>query len=65
MWVMYLDFMRQQWPDIEDVETIEKAYCDFNSLAPPYRSAFSDWLQAKKTGGEDSGPYKRAKLNPT
>ena len=61
MWVAYLDFMRQQWVNIEDVESVEHRYAGFNSLAPPYKSAFSDWLEVKKTVAEGAGPYKRQK----
>ena len=63
MWVSYLDFMRQQWPNIDEVEDVEKRYASFNNLAPPYKSAFSDWLNIKKVGAEEIGPYKRQKIN--
>ena len=54
--------MRNQWLDIDEVEVVEKKYNGYNSLAHPYKSAYSDWLNIKKTGAEDSGPYKRQKL---
>lgn len=63
MWIGYMDFMRDQWPNIEDIQQVEQRYNAFNSLAPPYKSAFTDWLKIKKTGAQDPGPYKKQKIN--
>lgn len=63
MWVAYLDFMRQQWPDIKSVEEVENRYKEFNTLAPPYKSAFSEWITLKKNVHSGPAAYKRQKIS--
>ena len=62
MWVAYLDFMRQQWPSIEEVEDLENRYKEFNSLSCPYKSAYNEWLGLKAPQNSAMGPYKKKKF---
>jgi len=61
MWILYLDFMRDQWPCIEEVKHLEQRYADLNFLSTPYKSACTHLLDVQGSRPQDSGPYKRVK----
>jgi hypothetical protein len=63
MWVAYLDFMRNQWESLREVEEVEDRYQEFNPLAVPYKSAFAVWLGLKQNKNLGSEPYKRNKIS--
>jgi hypothetical protein len=60
MWVGYLDFMRNQWPNLRDLEEVESKFREFDKLAPPYKSAFTDWVGLRTRDHREA--YKRFKV---
>lgn len=55
----YLDFMRDQWPSLKDLEEVEENFRRFDKLAPPYKSAYTDWVGVRIKSNKDA--YKRFK----
>ena len=60
MWVGYLDFMRIQWPNLKDLQEVEKQYKEFDKFAPPHKSAYSDWVSLRTKDHQVA--YKRFKV---
>lgn len=46
MWTLYLDFMRDMWPHIEDLRELESRFSDLNYQIPPLHSNYSAFLSA-------------------
>lgn len=47
LWVGYLDFMRNEWPSLPAIAEVENRFKEFNFLAPPNKTAYSDWVDVK------------------
>mmetsp|Transcript_18115 Transcript_18115/g.18108 ORF Transcript_18115/g.18108 Transcript_18115/m.18108 type:complete len:450 (+) Transcript_18115:273-1622(+) len=62
MWILYLDFIRDQWMDIDTVRELEEKYAEKYYLSVPYKTSYSQLLNIKGARVQDSGPYKRAKI---
>ena len=59
LWIAYLDFMRNEWPSLGEINEVEIRFKKFNCLAPPNITAYGDWADIKSRNNRY--PNKRMK----
>lgn len=60
MWLLYLDFVRDQWSEIDTVRELEERYASKYYLSMPYKTSYSALLAIKGDRVQDEGPDRKS-----